>query len=82
MRLTKAQKIEITRIAKEKGFSYDQVEKMIRSQYAFIYESLKNLDLPRDLTEEEFKKVAKNYNIPAIGKLYSSYTVYKKLNKL
>ena len=82
MRLTKAEKAELKRIASKYSLSYEEVYNVVESQYKFIREKIVSLDLPRDLNEEDFNAQTKNFNIPAIGKLHSSYSVYKKLNKL
>lgn len=81
-RITKREKLEMTRIADKYDITYKEVEQIIRSQYDFIRSVITNLDLPRDLTEEEFNKTVKNFNIPSIGKMYASYAVYKRINKL
>lgn len=81
-RITKREKLEMTRIADKYGITYKEVEQIIRSQYDCIRSVITNLDLPRDLTEEEFNKTVKNFNIPSIGKMYASYAVYKRINKL
>ena len=80
--MTKAETLEIKRIAEKYGLKHEEVTKIVKAQYQFIYKTLKEMDLPRNLTEEEFRKVTKNFNIPAIGKLHSSWAAYKKLNKL
>lgn len=82
MKINKAERLKINEIAASYGFAPAQVDKMIQSQYDFIRSTLRDLKLPKDLSEEEFYKATKNFNIPAIGKLFSSYPVYKKLNKL
>ena len=82
MVVTKREEIEIHKIAKKYNLSYKEVEHVIQSQYEFIRSVVTKLNLPRNLTEEEFKKQTKNFNIPSIGKLYASYTVYKRINKI
>lgn len=82
MTVTKSEKEEIKRIAEKYGRSYDEICDIIQTQYDFIRDKLKKLNLEKDLTEEEFYKATQNFNIPALGKLYSSYYAYKKLNKL
>ena len=78
---SRAQDIEIKRIAAKYGFTSKQVHDMVQSQYDYINKTISETILPTDLTEEEFNKTTKNFNIPAIGKLYSSYKVYKLINK-
>lgn len=80
--MSSANTLEIKRLAEKYGYHPSEITKMIKSPYEFITKVLKELELPRDLSEEEFNKVTKNFNIPSIGKLHSSYKVYKRLNKL
>jgi hypothetical protein len=80
--MTNREKIEIERLSKKFGYSVPEITKMIRAPYEFMTETLKKLDLPRNLTEEEFHKKTKNFNLVSLGKLYASYIVYKKINKL
>ncbi len=79
---TKREKLEIKKIAESHGVTTEQVEEIISSQYEFIRSVVTSLDLPRNLSEEEFHKRTKNFNIPSIGKLYASYAAYKRINKL
>lgn len=82
MGMTQREKLEAKRIAEKYDLSVPQVVSIVKSQYQFIREKVVNLDLPRDLSEEEFYKRTKNFNIPSIGKMYASYAVYKRINKL
>lgn len=82
MIVTKSEKEEIKRLAEKYNRTYDEISTIIQVQYEFIKTTLKSINLAKDLTEEEFYKVTKNFNIPAIGKLHSSYYAYKKINKL
>jgi hypothetical protein len=79
---TKGETLEIKKLAEKYGITYEDASKVIQSQYDFIRDNLKALKLPLDLSEEEFHKTTKNYNIPALGKLYASWLIYKKINKL
>lgn len=82
MRLTKAEKLKIKEIASKHKLTEEEVIEIIASPYKFIRDNLKNTDVPKDLTKEEFDNQLINFNIPAIGKLYASWAVYRRLNKL
>ena len=82
MKMTKSEKLKVKELAKKYELTESQVIEIIRSPYEFITKTLKELDVPRDWTEEEFNKNIASFNIPAICKLYGSYNVYKRLNKL
>lgn len=82
MILTKAEKLKIKEIAEKHKISEEEAIEIIASPYKFIRHKLKDTDVPNNLTKEEFESSLINFNIPAIGKLYASWAVYKRLNKL
>lgn len=49
------------------------MKKAYESHWLFIRESIKALPLKEDLSEEEFKKLKTNFNIPSLGKLTCTY---------
>lgn len=57
------------------------MKKAYESHWLFIRESIKALPLKEDLSEEEFKKLKTNFNIPSIGKLSCTYNRMVGVNK-
>lgn len=58
-----------------------EAEKVIDTMYEFIRHSI--VDIPmKDLSLEEFNKTKKNFNIPGLGKLYTTEGKFKRINKI
>ena len=57
------------------------IDTIYKSFYNFIRESITNLPLKEELSEEEFNNLKTNFNIPAIGKLHCTYERYLKMKK-
>lgn len=76
-------------ISREQGIPIEVVKEAYESQWSFIRETIKELPLKENLSEEEFKELRTNFNIPSIGKLSCTYDRFlgvkkrfKYLNKL
>lgn len=80
MRFNEADKLKAKEISEKYGVPYEHVKLVIESPFVFIKEKTMALDLPRDLTREEFDKVKTNFNIPCLAKLYASYYQYSRIN--
>ena len=63
----------ITQISKELGLPYKVVDKVYKSYWRFIRDTIQNLPLKENLTEEDFQKLRTNFNIPSLGKLSCTY---------
>lgn len=66
--------------AKELNISPALSQLIYKSYWKFIRSSISNLELD-NITEEDFKKLTTNFNIPYIGKLYTSYDKIQKYNR-
>lgn len=66
----------ITEIAEELNLPVDLVERVCIHQWTFIRDKIKNLPLDKELTEEEFGKLRVSFNLPKLGKLYTTYKAY------
>lgn len=71
----------LKRLADELKLSESVVEKVYLSYWKFIKESLKNLPDMDKTTKQEFDELRTNFNIPSIGKLYTSYKKVEKISK-
>lgn len=69
------------RVAEEEGIPYKTVEKVYRAYWKAIREHITSIPLKQDLSEEGFRKLKPNVNIPSIGKLYVDYGRYKIINR-
>lgn len=67
-------------IAKKHGMQLSEISNIFESQFSFMRETIKALEL-EDLSEEEFNKLKTNFNIPNIGKLYTNYKVLTYIKK-
>ena len=63
----------ITQISKELSLPYKVVDKVYKSYWRFIRDTIQNLPLKENLTEEDFQKLRTNFNIPSLGTLSCTY---------
>lgn len=66
----------IEQVSKETCIPKETVDKIYKSFWTFIRETVQELPLKDDLTEEEFNKLKTSFNIPSLGKLYCTYEKY------
>lgn len=71
----------LKKISTELGLEEYVVEKVWLSYWKFIKETLSNLPDMDKVTKEEFDELRTNFNIPSIGKLYSSFDKVEKISK-
>lgn len=69
----------IKKLSSEMNLEEEVVDTAYKSFFEFIRETISALPLKEDLTEEQFKELKTNFNIPALGKLHCTYERY--LNK-
>lgn len=81
MKFSRAHEIVIKQIADKHGLTVDEVKEIVGTPTKFIQEKSKTIVFEDGLTREEFDKKKKNFNIPAIGKLYASYFLYNEIQK-
>lgn len=82
MKFNKGERLKIKDIANNYGLPVSEVEKIIKSQYLFMKDKVEELNIKEIKTKEEFDAQKTNFNIPAIGKLYASWAIFKKINKI
>lgn len=71
----------ISIVAKQTNLPKAIVDKTYKAYWKTIREYIKELPLKEDLTDEEFKKLRPNINIPSIGKLNVTLDRYKALKQ-
>lgn len=65
--------------AKDLDIPIKVVEYAYKSYWKFIRDTIQNLPLKEDLSEEDFKKLKTNFNIVSLGKLSCTYDRYKRV---
>ena len=69
------------KVSKETGIPVDIVEKTYKMYWEFIKQTIQELPLKDDLSEEEFAKLKTNFNIPSLGKMSVTYDRYIGVKK-
>lgn len=69
----------IKRVAEELDVPYDVCRLAYLSVWKFIREKVKELPLSEDLSEEEFKQLRPNFNLPSFGKFAVTWRRYQKI---
>lgn len=62
----------ITTVSTELGLPYRVVDKVYKSYWRFIRDTIKELPL-HEVEEEGFKNLRTNFNIPSLGKLSCTF---------
>lgn len=68
-------------VSKETGISEDVVKEAYSSFWKFVRNTISDLPLKEDLTEEQFNELRTNFNIPSLGKLICTYDRYIGVKK-
>lgn len=71
----------IAKVANNMKLPYDVVDRTYRAFWLFVRSSITELPLKDDLTEEEFRKLRTNVNIPSLGKLVCTYDKYQRVKQ-
>lgn len=71
----------IESVAKELQLPVDLVRKTYKAYWQFVRDTIQQLPLKDDISEEEFKKIKTNFNIPSLGKLYCTRDRYLRVKK-
>lgn len=71
----------VKKVAAKLGLSEQVVGKTYKAFWLFIRETISKLPLKEDLTEEDFKKLRTNFNLPSLGKLTCNYERYERVKK-
>jgi hypothetical protein len=71
----------ITKVAEELGLPESLVNETYKSFWRYVRETIKELPLKEDLSQEEFDKLQTNFNIPSIGKLSCTWNRYNGVKK-
>lgn len=55
------------------------INKIVNSPYRFTRETIVSMELENIENEEDFNKLKTNFIFAYIGKLYTNYSIYKKI---
>lgn len=67
----------LKKVSEELNLPLEVVKEAYESYWLFIRQSITDLPLKEDLSEEDFSKLRSNFNIPSLGKLACTYTRMK-----
>lgn len=65
------------KVSEDTGIDIEVVDKIYKSFWLYIKDSVQKLPLKEELTEAEFLALKPNFNIPSLGKLCVTYDRYK-----
>lgn len=71
----------ISKVSQDTGLPENIIDKTYKAYWLFIRETIKDLPLKEDMSEEEFLGLRPNINIPSLGKLCCTYERYKGIKK-
>lgn len=71
----------LNKVADELELSISLVRNTYKAYWQFIRETIQELPLKEDITEEEFLKLNTNFNIPSLGKLTCTIDKYRGVKK-
>ena len=63
----------VKKVAEELGLPIQIVDKTYKAYWYFIKQSIQQLPLKKDITEQEFNNIQTNFNIPSLGKLSCTF---------
>lgn len=63
----------VVKISKEVGLPPEVVDKVYKSYWMYVKQTIQVLPLKEELTIEDFMKLKTNFNIPSLGKLNCTY---------
>ena len=82
MKLDTQQKKIVKELSLKHNLTEKQICEIVELPFKFIREEIKQIEYSGDETKEEFEAKSKNFNIPAIGKLFASYFNFKHINNV
>lgn len=71
----------INKVSGDMGISPDIVDKAYKAFWKYIRDTLQDIPLKDDMSEEEFNMLKPNFNIPSLGKLTCTYKKYKGIKE-
>jgi len=69
-------------LAEKYNLDIDVILDMYHSQFQFTLKTIEALDVKREMDEEEFKSIKKNFNFPRLMSMYASYKQYRRIQNI
>lgn len=69
-------------VAEQTGLSKHMVNRIYKAYWKTVRSYITSLPLKEELTDEEFKRLKPNVNIPSLGKLYVTLDGYRRNKNL
>ena len=66
----------INKVSEELDLPKELVENTYKAYWNFIKDTIEELPLKTELTQQEFRNLKTNINIPSLGKLHCTYNRY------
>lgn len=66
----------ITKVAEELNLPFEVVKAAYYSDWEFRRKVIEELPLKEDLSEEEFRELRVNFNLPSLGKIHLTFERY------
>lgn len=76
------QKEILAAVSVKLGLPKTFVTKVYKAYWRAVREHIESLPLKEEMSEEEFKRLKPNVNIPSLGKFYVTFEKYKKVNEV
>ena len=71
----------INKVSGDMKISPDIVDKAYKAFWKYIRDTIQDIPLKDDMSEEEFIMLKPNFNIPSLGKLTCTYKKYKGIKE-
>lgn len=68
-------------VAKELGLESEVVKAAYQAQWQFIRNTIEELPLKEELSEEEFSRLRTSFNLPSLGKIYTTNEKVKRAKR-
>lgn len=68
-------------LSKELDLTDEEILNAYKAYWRFIHDKAGSIDFQNIKSKDEFEKIKTSFNIPNLGKLYSTWYLCKKINK-
>lgn len=69
----------VQKVANELDIPPEVIKEAYLSSWKFIKSTIQELPLKDALTEDQFRKLRTNFNLPSLGKLYVTYEDFRRI---
>lgn len=71
----------IKKLAESLGLSEEAVKNAYKAYWKFIREKIINLNLKKNISEDDYNKLKTSFNLPSLGKLSCPYDRWLRIRK-